>query len=125
MIFLTDLLSAIILKPKKWANFIQLYEEVRDDNTKIAIHAGTISVDTFFCIGGLLTAYLGTAAWEKAVKSGFFGTLKTYCLFIIHRYARLTPVMALGIWSAVSFWPIFGNGGICEPATWNANVSSD
>lgn len=79
--------------------------------------AATVAVDTFFLIGGLLTAYLGTSGWKKAVDSGLLNIVKAYFLFILNRYARLTPVLALGIWAMVSFVPVFGNGPLCDIAT--------
>ena len=42
----------------------------------MAIYSATVSVDSFFLLGGLLTSYLGTVGWQKAVKSGALETLK-------------------------------------------------
>ena len=86
-------------------------------NFEKAVLAATVAVDTFFLIGGLLTAYLGTSGWKKAVDSGPLDIVKAYFLFILNRYARLTPVLAFGIWAIVSFVPIFGNGPLCDIAT--------
>ena len=76
----------------------------------VALTGGTISVDTFFTIGGLLTSYLATKTWNSAKRSGMAAVCKTYILYILNRYARLTPMLAVLVWSAQSFWPTIGSG---------------
>ena len=39
-------------------------------NYMVTFVNATVSVDSFFLLGGLLTAYLATDAWAKAIKSG-------------------------------------------------------
>ena len=48
--------------------------------------------------------------------------IKTWFLAVVNRYFRLTPVLALGLWSAIAFWPTIGNGVKFEPASEMANV---
>jgi len=88
----------------------------------VGILSGMVSVDTFFLIGGLLTAYLATNMWEKALKSGPMGVIKSYVLFILNRYWRLTPVLLIAMGFGMSVWPIIGNGPIFGPATNMANM---
>lgn len=92
-----------------------------EDGWLVGITAGTVAVDTFFLIGGLLTAYLATHSWRIAIKKGPLAVVKTYSLFILNRYMRLTPILAMGIWSSVAFWPIIGNGALYKPANTFAN----
>ena len=102
------------------SNVAQLAPKVKDGYL-IAILSATPSVDSFFLMGGLLTAYLGTKHWSTAVQAGPLSVIKTYGLFILNRYARLTPVMAFGIWSQIAFWPVVGNGAQFEVSANFAN----
>ena len=88
----------------------------------VAITSGLVAVDTFFLLGGLLTAYLATQSWRSALKRGPLGVIKTYILFILNRYARLTPILALNMWATQAFWPVIGNGGTYKAATIQSNV---
>ena len=120
----TEFMSAILQRDYKFGvqiniNILKIatFKLVLSLNFEKAVLAAGVAVDTFFLIGGLLTAYLGTSGWKKAVDSGPLNIVKAYFLFILNRYARLTPVLAFGIWAMVSFVPIFGNGPLCDIAT--------
>ena len=98
------------------SNIAQLLRKMQNGYL-VAIYSATVSVDSFFLIGGLLTAYLATKSWSTAVKGGPVSMIKAYVLFVLNRYARLTPILALGVWSEIAFWPVIGNGAIFEVAT--------
>ncbi|CAL8083371.1 unnamed protein product [Calicophoron daubneyi] len=50
----------------------------------------TISVDTFFFMSGLLTAYMGLNAYRKT--HGWANKAKFWTVFVVHRFVRLTPL---------------------------------
>ena len=93
------------------ANFTEFYSFLMSGDY-MALYSATVSVDSFFLIGGLLTAYLGTVGWKKATDSGFLASIKAFVLFLLNRYARLTPVLAFGIWCTMAFVPLFGDGAL-------------
>lgn len=103
-----------------FSNTPQLFEQVKD-GFMISVYTGQVAVDSFFLMGGLLTAYLSTTAWSTAVKAGPVTLVKSYVLFVVNRYARLTPMLALAVWSTMSFWPTIGNGGKFQDGTSQAN----
>ena len=98
------------------SNIAQLIPKMQDGYF-VAIYSATVSVDSFFLMGGLLTAYLATKSWSTAVEGGPLSVVKAYVLFVLNRYARLTPILALGVWSEIAFWPVIGNGALFEVAT--------
>ena len=57
------------------ANFTEFYSFLMSGDY-MALYSATVSVDSFFLIGGLLTAYLGTVGWKKATESGFLASIK-------------------------------------------------
>jgi len=65
---------------------------------------GTFSVDTFFVVGGLLTAYLLIKRWNKNGKAD------NVLLLYLHRYIRLTPSCAILICFATGVWKYVGQG---------------
>ncbi|CAG7722834.1 unnamed protein product [Allacma fusca] len=65
---------------------------------------GTLSVDTFFLMSGFLVAYNLLKVLDKT-KGRF-----NYLLFVIHRYLRLTPVLAIVIGITATIWPYFNVG---------------
>jgi len=70
----------------------------------MAIINASFSVDTFFCIGGLLTAYL---LLKRCVKNGRMdNVLKLYLL----RYLRLTPSVFVLIMFATGMFKYLGSG---------------
>ncbi|RZC36860.1 nose resistant to fluoxetine protein 6-like [Asbolus verrucosus] len=73
------------------------------DAANMFIMGATVSVDTFFVIGGLVTVYTFLKSRDKGVK---FNVI----LFYIHRYLRLTP--ALGVMALIHIYLLeyFGNG---------------
>ena len=91
------------------------------DGYLIAIYTAPVAVDSFFLMGGLLTAYLGTKHWSTAVKAGPLSVVKAYVLFVMNRYARLTPILAFAVWSQIAFWPVIGNGALFEVSANLAN----
>ncbi|XP_067940094.1 nose resistant to fluoxetine protein 6-like [Watersipora subatra] len=79
-----------------------------------AITNATVSVDTFFMISGLLTAYLMLKDFHRR-QIGGLDFLKTVPVLYLHRYLRLTPALAFmilfwtyGLWhlSEGPLWPI-------------------
>lgn len=70
----------------------------------MAIINGSFSVDTFFCIGGLLTAYLLLKRCAKNRRMD--NVLKLYLL----RYLRLTPSVFLLIMFATGMFKYLGSG---------------
>ena len=64
---------------------------------------GTLSVDTFFVLGGLLVMLGGLRSMEKLENPC---DLKFWALFYIHRLVRLWPTMILGIFFVFAFVPL-------------------
>ncbi|XP_045468713.1 nose resistant to fluoxetine protein 6-like [Harmonia axyridis] len=62
-----------------------------DNPTNMLILSATLSVDTFFMIGGLLTVYVFMKSPPMKTKEG----LKKIPMLYIHRYLRLTPAFAM------------------------------
>ncbi|EDW56170.1 GM22967 [Drosophila sechellia] len=65
---------------------------------------GTLSVDTFFFIAGLLLVSIGLRSMEKNK-----GKLNVPLMYL-HRYLRLTPVVALAILFFYKMIPLFADG---------------
>ena len=70
-----------------------------------SIFMATVSVDSFFVIGGLLLSYLST---DKLIKT--FSTaasfITNYVLFLVSRWMRLTPMVMIAAWSIVTLLPV-------------------
>lgn len=104
------------------SNIAEIQYKVSKEGYLVSLYTAGVAVDSFFLMGGLLTAYLGTSVWATAVKGGRpLNVLKSYFLFVLNRYARLTPILALGMWSQMSFWPIIGTGPKFEVSTSGSN----
>jgi peptidoglycan/LPS O-acetylase OafA/YrhL len=63
-------------------------KEWENEAVNMFIVGATVSVDTFFVVGGLVTVYTYLKSMAKGVK---FNVL----LFYLHRYLRLTPALAI------------------------------
>ena len=94
---------------EQFENTDQIFLELRQGKWAY-FHGGTLCVDTFFVIGGLLVAYIGTGTISRTFRG--VRAIPAYFLYIINRYMRLTPILALGIFSQVAFWPLFGIGPV-------------
>ncbi|XP_055915459.1 uncharacterized protein LOC129948476 [Eupeodes corollae] len=82
------------------------------------IYNASISVDTFFFMGGLLVAWIGFKELDKTNgKINFF-------MNIIHRYIRLTPVLAAGLVLAYSINKIIYTGPFRDVYLANNNCNS-
>ncbi|XP_015839400.1 nose resistant to fluoxetine protein 6-like [Tribolium castaneum] len=127
------------------SNFFVLQEWLNDP-ANMFIMGATVSVDTFFVVGGLVTVYTFLKSMDKGAK---FNVL----LFYFHRYLRLTPayfIMALihlfllnhfgngplwkvvdvelvdscetGWWSSLLYINNYVQKGTCVPQTWYLQV---
>ncbi|KAL3271387.1 hypothetical protein HHI36_021871 [Cryptolaemus montrouzieri] len=83
-----------------------------DDAKNMLIISGTLSVDTFFTVGGLLTVYTFMKTENFDLKESF----KAVPLMYLHRYLRLTPAVAIlvllygtGLLSYISDGPRWGS----------------
>ena len=91
-----------------WRNVVDVVERVLDYD--MIIVPADLSVDSFFVMGGLVTAYVAQNKADKFFNfsSGRFGYglyldakgAIAYLLFYLNRWMRLTPMMALMIWFA-------------------------
>ncbi|EDW81843.2 uncharacterized protein Dwil_GK25443 [Drosophila willistoni] len=68
------------------------------------IREGVFSVDTFFFLSGLLVVLLGLRYVERTK-----GKLNVPMMYL-HRYLRLTPVLAIGILIYMKILPLLGDG---------------
>ncbi|KAH8360223.1 hypothetical protein KR093_011438 [Drosophila rubida] len=75
--------------------------------TSFVLH-GVFSVDTFFFLSGLLLVAISLRSLEKS--QGKLNILLMY----LHRYLRLTPVVALAILLYMKILPLFGDGPMYE-----------
>ncbi|CAG0892613.1 unnamed protein product [Darwinula stevensoni] len=78
--------------------------EVSKDWKLTTITNGTVSVDTFLLLSGLLVTYLLLKELER--NKGRFNILRFY----LHRYLRLTPALALWIGFTTAFIDRFASG---------------
>ncbi|XP_044262890.1 nose resistant to fluoxetine protein 6-like [Tribolium madens] len=74
-----------------------------NDSANMFISGATVSVDTFFVVGGLVTVYTFLKSMDKGAK---FNVL----LFYLHRYLRLTPAYFIVGLIHVYLLNHFGNG---------------
>ncbi|XP_062124809.1 nose resistant to fluoxetine protein 6-like [Drosophila sulfurigaster albostrigata] len=75
--------------------------------TSFVLH-GVFSVDTFFFLSGMLLVVIALRSLEKS--NGKLNILMMY----LHRYLRLTPVVALAILLYMKILPLFGDGPMYE-----------
>ncbi|KAK9872837.1 hypothetical protein WA026_019624 [Henosepilachna vigintioctopunctata] len=98
-----------------------------DDLASMFILSATLSVDTFFTVGGLLTVYVFMKSETTTMKESF----KMVPMLYLHRYLRLTPAYAImvlaygsGLIKYMSDGPMLGilNGSIesCAKNWWSA-----
>lgn len=78
--------------------------KVPQDPISQAVANGTLTVDTFFFISGLLVVYV-----SLKVMSEMGGKLHL-CIFYSHRYWRMTPLMMAVIGISATLLPYFGDG---------------
>ncbi|KAF2881933.1 hypothetical protein ILUMI_24248 [Ignelater luminosus] len=78
-------------------------KEWMDGEWSMFIKGGTLSVDTFFLLSGLTISYVYMQAAVKKVK---FNIL----LFYLHRYLRLTPLLAVVVISYITILQHLGSG---------------
>ncbi|XP_066999863.2 nose resistant to fluoxetine protein 6 [Anabrus simplex] len=81
--------------------------DFKKDWSRLTIMNGTLSVDTFFLLSGLLTSYVFLKEMEKR---GRFNIL----LFYVHRYIRLTPALAVMILMTVTLFNYGGEGPLWD-----------
>ncbi|XP_055370763.1 uncharacterized protein LOC129605190 [Condylostylus longicornis] len=78
----------------------------------VFIQFGTVSVDTFLFLSGLLVIW---SAFREMEKNG--GRLNVIMMYI-HRYLRLTPALAAAVLFSVSFVKYIGDGPF-----WQQNIA--
>ncbi|CAG7818460.1 unnamed protein product, partial [Allacma fusca] len=78
--------------------------QIYKDWTIYPLLNGTVCVDTFFTLGGILVAY--HLLKELDTRKGRFN----YLLFVAHRYLRLTPTYAISIGIVATLLPYTGSG---------------
>ncbi|XP_044262889.1 nose resistant to fluoxetine protein 6-like [Tribolium madens] len=127
------------------SNFFAI-KDWQNDPANMFISGATVSVDTFFVVGGLVTVYTFLKSMDKGLK---FNVL----LFYVHRYLRLTPAYFIvglihlfllnhlgngplwkivdvslvdscrtGWWSSLLYIANYVQKGICVPQTWYLQV---
>lgn len=90
------------------------------------INGASVSVDSFFVVAGLVTVYTFLRSMAKGVKFNIF-------MFYIHRYLRLTPVLAIHILIYTYIVQYLGNGPLwkivditlveqCQKAWWSTLI---
>ena len=104
---------------KSFKNTDELFLQLREGDWKY-FHGSTLCVDSFFLIGGLLVSYIAT----NVVKRTFRGVraIPAYFLYLLNRYMRLTPILALGIFFQVAFFPLFGVGPVGQDSITAVNI---
>ncbi|RZC41674.1 Acyl transf 3 domain containing protein, partial [Asbolus verrucosus] len=74
-----------------------------EDTLNMIIINGTLSVDSFFTIAGLVTVYTFLKACDNGVEFNIF-------LYYLHRYIRLTPSLAIMVLIHSNLLEHLGNG---------------
>ncbi|XP_064213937.1 nose resistant to fluoxetine protein 6-like [Tribolium castaneum] len=85
-----------------FSNLFGLYY-FRQDSANMFITGATVSVDTFFVVGGLVTVYTFMKSMDKGAKFNIV-------LFYVHRYLRLTPIYVILSLIHLFLLDHFGNG---------------
>ncbi|XP_044747810.1 nose resistant to fluoxetine protein 6-like [Coccinella septempunctata] len=67
------------------------------------IISGTLSVDTFFVVGGALVTYVYMQSMEKGKKFNLI-------IYYLHRYIRLTPALGAFALVVATLYPYLGSG---------------
>ncbi|XP_043199778.1 nose resistant to fluoxetine protein 6-like [Amphibalanus amphitrite] len=86
-----------------WANVFYIFD-VFNSLAFAAVDNATVSVDSFFFLSGLLVAYIFMRNMERS--KGKFNIIMYY----VHRYIRLTPVLAMVIAFVSTLYRHIGNG---------------
>ncbi|KAJ8950673.1 hypothetical protein NQ314_007803 [Rhamnusium bicolor] len=81
--------------------------------SSMIIVSGTLSVDSFFLIGGALVVYGFIKAKNNGVKFNIF-------YFYLHRYLRLTPALAAAVLVSANLLVYMGSGPL-----WNKEVTNN
>ncbi|XP_034652824.1 nose resistant to fluoxetine protein 6 [Drosophila subobscura] len=85
----------------------------------MVLQSGTISVDTFFLLSGLL---LVMSALRELERSS--GRLHVPLMYL-HRVVRLTPVLALAVLLFMTLFPRLGSGPLWQQFTASSQLCSD
>ncbi|XP_032594881.1 nose resistant to fluoxetine protein 6 [Drosophila grimshawi] len=88
-------------------NVIDLIPWFRSSYSMFIMHA-QFSVDTFFFLSGFLVAMVALRAMERSR-----GKLNVPLMYL-HRYLRITPVLALAILVYMRFVPLLGSGPLIK-----------
>ncbi|XP_059140271.1 nose resistant to fluoxetine protein 6-like [Physella acuta] len=88
------------------ANALESFPELLKRWTFDPIANGFVSVDTFFTLSGLLTAYLTIKEMKKS------GWKINWALFYFHRFWRLTPPYMLTLLVVLGFQQYLGSGAL-------------
>ena len=91
------------LQSVPWANTLYLTEPF-NSLAFAAVDNATVSVDSFFFLSGLLVAYIFMRNMERT--GGKFNVVMYY----VHRYIRLTPVLAMVIGFVATLYVHLGDG---------------
>ena len=91
------------LQSVPWANTFYLMEPFKS-LAFAAVDNATVSVDSFFFLSGLLVAYIFMRNMERT--NGKFNIIMYY----VHRYIRLTPVVAMVIGFVATLYVHLGEG---------------
>ncbi|XP_045478918.1 nose resistant to fluoxetine protein 6-like isoform X2 [Harmonia axyridis] len=83
-------------------NYLDLVAWADNIHSMILI-SGTLSVDTFFIVGGALVTYVYMQSMEKGKKFNII-------IYYLHRYIRLTPALAALVLVVATVYPYLGNG---------------
>ncbi|GFO30235.1 nose resistant to fluoxetine protein 6-like [Plakobranchus ocellatus] len=86
-------------------NRMDIYDLIKTFTFQVMVNA-TLSVDTFFFMSGLLTAYLFLKECGKKEKV----TIKQGVMYYVHRYWRLTPPMLIWIMVVACIVQYVGEG---------------
>ncbi|KAH8407959.1 hypothetical protein KR222_005414, partial [Zaprionus bogoriensis] len=107
-------------------NYFKLYSWIEQPFSSFIFH-GFFSVDTFFFLSGLLIVMIALRSMERYVlcmnyrqnSNPFFllirskGRLNVPMMYL-HRYLRLTPLLALGILVYMKILPLMTSGPVAE-----------
>ncbi|CAF4662624.1 unnamed protein product [Rotaria sp. Silwood2] len=86
------------------SNFIDVLASSQNIAFQLIV-SSLFSVDTFFVVSGFLTAILFVRQITKEKL-----TFRSFILYYIHRYIRLTPTFILVILVSINLTPYFGGG---------------
>lgn len=85
-------------------NTLPAGKAVRQSFWYLAVTNATVSVDTFFCMSGLLCSYLTLKSLKRS------GGKMNVPLMYLHRYLRLTPAYAYALLFSVGVYKFLGAG---------------